>query len=256
MRNHPDVWSGLALTLAFLMLWVPLGQHEFLLPHWMKVGTFMAPFLVFAAISFRDETKSFPQDLRFIALMLLVAYIAHQFEEHWVDVFGRHYAFQDSVNNLLRTAMGEPADRPGPMTPETVFVINTSLVWFVGALAVWRSPHDAFPLLCMAAIVLVNAVSHIVAAGVTGLYNPGLLTSVVVFIPAALIAYRWSGACGSAIGLSLLWAVLAHVIMIYGVLASTWLGLIPPIAYYAALVFWSVVPTMASSAFDPFLKNT
>mgnify|MGYP001800576106 CR=1 FL=1 len=80
-----------AFIAAFALLWVPLGQHDFLVQHWMKVGTFMAPFLVLVAFSFSTSEKLI--DARSISLALLVAYILHQFEEHWVDIYGRTFAF-------------------------------------------------------------------------------------------------------------------------------------------------------------------
>lgn len=239
---HRRLASGLGLLLAFLMLWAPLGQYEFLYEHWMKVGVFMAPFLVFAALVFRPySATALHRDAQMVALLLLCAYIAHQFEEHWVDLYGNTYAFQDSVNAMVRTITNAPPDQPGPLSVEAIYVINTSLVWLVGFIAIWRAPHNLFPTLAMAGIVLVNGVSHIALGAVFTAYNPGLLSSIVLFIPAAVFAYwtlrpRWS-----AVALSLAWAIAAHVIMVVGMLASTWWGLVPPIAYFAALGVWSAV---------------
>jgi len=36
------------------MLWVPIGRHDFLLKHWMKVGTFIAPLLLLVAAAFQS----------------------------------------------------------------------------------------------------------------------------------------------------------------------------------------------------------
>ncbi len=239
--------AGLAIAAAFACLWAPLGQEAFLHAHWMKVGTFMAPFLVFAALTFRaDDAGAMARDAKLIALGLLVLYIAHQFEEHWIDVFGTPYAFQESVNGLVRAVTGAPSDRPGPLSVEAIFVINTSLVWLVGVLAVWRAPGHVFPTLAMAAIVLVNAVAHIASGLASFSYNPGLLTSVVLFLPGALLAYRALGASRRLVILSLAWAVLAHVIMVAGMMASTWWGVIAPEAYFAALIIWSIVPVFVT----------
>ncbi|MEM7570619.1 MAG: HXXEE domain-containing protein [Pseudomonadota bacterium] len=239
--------AGVFLVLAFAMLWVPLGQHAFLDAHWMKVGTFMLPFLLLTAASFSQHSV-LSKDPRSLALWLLSAYILHQFEEHWVDLTGAVYAFQGSVNAIVHAATGAPADRPGPLTTQAVFVINTSLVWLVGALAVWQGERRLFTVLAMAAIVQVNAISHIIAGIVFWRYNPGLLTSVVVFFPAAIATFRLLPVRRQAIFASIVWAFLAHVIMVAGMLASTWWGLISPLAYYAALVVWSVLPVFVRSA--------
>ena len=110
------------LVLAFAMLWVPLGQHVFLIEHWMKLGTFMAPFMLFVAFAFakNDDPRTDP---RFLSLILLVAYIIHQFEEHWVDFFGQTYAFYAYLNAFLSGLTGSDSTTEF-MSPTSIFVIN------------------------------------------------------------------------------------------------------------------------------------
>ncbi|MEL7392071.1 MAG: HXXEE domain-containing protein [Pseudomonadota bacterium] len=237
--------SLLLLVLAFAMLWVPIGQHRFLVDNWMKVGTFMAPFLLFVAVASKPlnaERGDF--DLRIACLLLLVAYIVHQFEEHWIDLFGNVYAFQGSVNDLLLGLLGAPQGSIGPLTKEGVFIINTSLVWLVAGLGVWSAPRHIFPALAMMGIVLVNAIAHILN-GVAG-YNPGLLTSVIVFLPLSGFQYFKSLRSGTAtlkeVIDSLIWAVLAHVLMVVGLIAANWFNLFPESLYFALLISWSIVP--------------
>ncbi|MEM8617647.1 MAG: HXXEE domain-containing protein [Pseudomonadota bacterium] len=235
----------LCLITAFAMLWLPLGQHPFLLEHWMKVGTFMAPFLLLAAFSFGQGDA---RGLRFYALALLIAYIIHQFEEHWVDIYGNTYAFQGAVNDLLKAALGSPDSDVEILTRAGVLVINTSLVWLVGALAIWSASRHAFPTLAMAAIVLVNAFSHIGSAVVSQAYNPGLLTSILLFIPLSVTIYvlllRQGLTNVFEVMVSIIWAVVAHVVMVGGLIITNWLMLVPEMVYFAALVLWSVVPML------------
>lgn len=232
------------ILVTFGMLWVPVGQHAFLIPHWMKVGTFLAPFLLFVAVAFRAPDRPFLADLRGLSLVMLVAYIVHQFEEHWIDVFGRPYAFRGSVNELLMGALG--LDGEGPLTPAGVFVINTSLVWLVGALAILASPRHVFPALAMAAIIVVNAVAHVASGLVSFTYNPGLLTSLLVFFPVGGFVYRralveaWAEP--RQIAVSLVWGVLAHILMVGGLVMAGVYGLFSETTYFAALVLWSMVP--------------
>ena len=225
--------SGLfALILAFGLLWSPLGQQDFLVRDWMKLGTLMFPFLVFAALSFppAEERINF-KGAKWIALALLGAYIIHQFEEHWIDVFGNVYAFQASVNGMISVATGHPFAAERPLTAEAIFVINTSLVWLVGFLAIWLAPAKLFPTLAMAGIVLVNGLVHILGGIAFSDYNPGLVTSVIIFLPISSVA----------------WAFLAHVIMVIGLVAAFVWEAIPPLAYYLVLVIWSLIPALASS---------
>lgn len=234
------------LILAFAMLWFPLGQHAFLTEHWMKLGTFMAPFLLLVAFAFteNDDPRTDP---RFISLILLIAYIVHQFEEHWIDIFGQTYAFSPYLNDFLSGLTGsQPATEF--MSPTSIFVINTSLVWLVGALGVWRGSDHIFATLCMAAIVFVNAFSHLGAGFIAGTYNPGLATGIVIFIPLSIWIYVWlmraNLATRGQILVSILWGLLAHVIMIAGILAMYQSAWIPEVAYFFALIVWSVIPSI------------
>ena len=246
-----------ALIAAFALLWVPLGQHDFLVQHWMKVGTFMAPFLVFAAASF--STSGAFINARSISLALLVAYILHQFEEHWVDVYGRSYAFKPFLNEYLSGLLGH-AQVQELMSDASVFVINTSLVWLVGALAAWRGGGHIFAALCMAAIVVVNAISHIGAGLISGSYNPGLLTSVLVFLPVGIGAYsllaRSPAATANLVSASLIWGLIAHLIMIGGILAMSETPELPESFLFAALIAWSVLPSFIfpNKAHDPMVR--
>ncbi|MEM8881583.1 MAG: HXXEE domain-containing protein [Pseudomonadota bacterium] len=228
------------------MLWLPFGQHAFLLVHWMKVGTFMAPFLLLVAFSLRAETAP-SSDPRTLALVLLVAYIVHQFEEHWIDLFGRVFAFKPYLNNFLSGVTGQSSGTE-IVSDAAVFVINTSLVWLVAALAIWRGAARIFATLCMAAIVVVNAISHIAAGVVSSGYNPGLLTAVLVFLPVGGFVYatllRTGRASVRLVLLSLLWGVLAHVIMIGGFLLLNRFDQLPELAYFAILVLWSIIPAV------------
>lgn len=235
-----------SILLLFLMLWLPMGQYDYLLDNWMKIGTYAVPFLLMGAFSFYDTEQS-PKwwaNYRFQAILFLIAYIIHQYEEHWIDLFGNYYAFYTYNNNFITSALGEPESSVRPLTKAAVFVINTSLVWLVGCLGIWRSPQHIFPLIAMASIVVVNGVVHLLAGIATWGYNPGLLTSVLLFIPAYLLFARnlintpyrkqiWAG---------LIWAFVAHILMVGGLIAANWYQLFPEWLYFLILVIWSILP--------------
>ncbi|MEM6651212.1 MAG: HXXEE domain-containing protein [Pseudomonadota bacterium] len=235
--------EGLLILIVFAALWVPFGQTDFLITHWMKVGSMMLPFIIFIAVAFQTPKQTISiGGPKAVALALLAAYILHQHEEHWIDIFGNVYAFQGSINALVASISTPPPGQTGPLTAEAIFVINTSLVWLVGLIAIWQAPERRFPSLALAAIVLVNALVHIAGSIVTVSYNPGLLTSILVFLPIAFWAYLRLAGKRNLVLLSLAWAVLAHIIMGLGMMASTWWGLIAPLSYYFVLVVWSLVP--------------
>lgn len=133
-----------------------------------------------------------------------------------------------------------------PLSDADVFVINTSLVWLVAALALWRGSAHIFPTLCMASIVVVNGTSHLSTAVISGTYNPGLFTSVIIFLPLGLIAYaslyRTRLATWHSIVGSLIWGVLAHIIMVAGIVLTTRFPMIPEHVYFASLIVWSALP--------------
>ncbi|MEO1451114.1 MAG: HXXEE domain-containing protein, partial [Bacteroidota bacterium] len=230
--------------------WLPLGQYDFLIDHWMKVGTYAIPFLLMGAfsLSLGGSSKDLLADYRFIGIIMLIAYIIHQYEEHWIDLFGNYYAFYDFNNAFILGNLGAPDNATKPLTREAIFVINTTLVWLVGALAIWRSPRHLFPLIAMASIIVVNGVVHILAGVATFQYNPGILTSGLIFSP----LYAWfvrllmnqSNPYKKQIIAGLAWAFLAHVIMVAGLLMANWFGVIPELAYFVVLGIWSILPVV------------
>ncbi|MEM1119316.1 MAG: HXXEE domain-containing protein, partial [Bacteroidota bacterium] len=133
-------------------------------------------------------------------------------------------------------------------TKASVFMINTSLVWLVGLLAVLRSPKHLFPLVAMASIIVVNAVVHILAGIVNFQYNPSLLTSVVIFVPIYLWVVkkvkRHKKRSKLLIITGLVWAFLAHVLMVGGLLVANWFQIIPELVYWILLVIWSILPVL------------
>jgi len=45
--------------------------------------------------------KTLIKDYRFIGMIMLIAYIVHQYEEHWIDLFGNYYAFYIFNNEFI-----------------------------------------------------------------------------------------------------------------------------------------------------------
>ncbi|MEO0575520.1 MAG: HXXEE domain-containing protein [Pseudomonadota bacterium] len=213
----------------------------------MKVGTLLASVVLFMQASESPQDSSiFP--LRQYCVWMFALYVGHQFEEHWIDLLGNQYAFYTSFNTMIANVLGEVPAEFEVLTPLSIFVINTSLVWLVGFLAIYRSEHAIFPSLAMNAIILVNAVTHVVAAIASQSYNPGLLTAVLLFLPFSIVFYirvRFLRlASRLQVALSLVWAILGHVIMISGMLAANVVNIISETTYFVFLVGWSVVPVL------------
>ncbi len=101
-------------------------------------------------------------------------YMMHQLEEHVGDRFRRF------VNERL--AGGKEA-----LTPAAVAVINIGSVWLVNAAALLLAAahHPGWGLLA-AYLMVVNAGTHLAAAVRLKAYNPGLVSAVLLFLPAGL----------------------------------------------------------------------
>lgn len=235
------------MAVLFGMLWLPVGQQAYLHEHWMVIGVFGAAFLMLGALLFTGDDGSPLQDFRFVSVLLFAAYAVHQYEEHGTDFLGRRYAFMPFLNDLLRERFTECAGRVNcPLNPENIFYINTTLVWLVILLAVWAGRRLPFVGLCAAGIVVVNGILHIVQGVALGKYNPGLVTSIVLFLPLGLYYYRfaWSQALADrvTIAASLVWGVIAHVVLLAGVVAIYVHDQLPHPAYLVILVVYSMSP--------------
>lgn len=244
--TYMKIFPFLLLCIGFSALWIPMGQEDFLIVNWMKLSTFYIPFILFTYFSKYQEIKSSFVDMKLMAVWMLVIYMIHQFEEHWVDMLGHEYAFYWYANHFLRNFLGIANENIEIINKTDIFVINTSLVWLIGYIAIWRSPTHNFPAFSMIGIILVNALVHIAGAIINLTYNPGLLTAVTIFFPFSFFFYKYAlkrrVAQKYEISLGILWAFLAHVIMIVGLISTGYLRLFSREIYYIVLVLWSVVP--------------
>jgi len=118
--------------------------------------------------------------------LLLPIYMVHQYEEHDADRF-RLY-----VNQMI----GGGAEI---LTPAAVFVINIGAVWLLDVVVIYLAWRVDLGLGLIAVyLMLVNAAVHIVGALRSRSYNPGLITSVVLFLPAGGYALGCIQASGTA----------------------------------------------------------
>jgi hypothetical protein len=100
----------------------------------------------------------------------LPIYMLHQYEEHDDDRFRRF------ENNII-------GDGKEVLSHFAVFVINIAGVWGVDALAFWLARVHLGLGLIAVYLSLVNSVGHCVQAVALRRYNPGLVTSILLFIP-------------------------------------------------------------------------
>jgi hypothetical protein len=118
----------------------------------------------------------------FLLPLLWPMYLLHQFEEHGYDFQGHRFAFLGSMCRTLGfdQIAGCPADAP--------FVFAVNVLACPVAFSLTYMFRRSRPLLAVVpwGIPLVNAVAHLGAAVREGAYNPGLVTSLILFIPLTL----------------------------------------------------------------------
>src|SRR5262249_53521145 len=139
---------------------------------WPYASLFTAGFLtVLAPIVFRYAGIS----IGLIYLQLPI-YMLHQYEEHAGD------RFRLWVNNLI----GHGRD---VLTPIATFWINSLLVWLLDVVALYLACFVDLSLGLIAIYLpMLNAVGHCVPALLKKQYNPGLLTSLFLFLPVGIFS--------------------------------------------------------------------
>jgi hypothetical protein len=166
------------------------------LPPFAAVGT-VAWIVLFRG----DETSD-----RALFVALLVIYFLHQIEEHlWPGGFRQ---FTDA--HLFHSG-----DDNWPVNIDGVALVNTAYVWLPIALAA-IFPHTLRWLgLAWVGLTLVNGVIHIVTSIRLRLYNPGLVTGAVLFLPFTIwmlaLGVDRGTLSGGEIGLIVLYGVLLHL---------------------------------------------
>ena len=138
-----------------------------------------------------------------VTFLQLPIYMIHQCEEHDSD------RFRLFINRIL--GRGREV-----LTPAAVFIINVPGVWgvIVAALYLASMIDPGFGLIAVY-LLLVNAIAHIAGALVLRMYNPGLVTAVLLFLP--LSAYSLSQFHGAGVAfqaLGLVSAIAIHAAII------------------------------------------
>lgn len=129
-----------------------------------------------------------PTSLDWLTAMQLPLYMLHQFEEHGIDLYGRHYPFLEYMRASVRKHLGfEP-----PVDAVWLTGVNLGGVWLCGIQASVLGKERPLIALTFASLMAVNTIAHVASALLDGglEYNPGLATVVVLFVPASWALYR------------------------------------------------------------------
>lgn len=137
---------------------------------------------------------------------LLVLYMVHQVEEHlWPGGFR-----QFTNAHIFRSGNDD-----WPVSMGGVAFVNVGMVWLPVALAVIFPGPLRWVGLAWIGLTSVNAITHIVASLRFRVYNPGLVTAIVLFLPFTIWAL-WTEVAngllsGGEVALILVLGVVLHV---------------------------------------------
>ena len=107
----------------------------------------------------------------FLVFLQLPVYMFHQYEEH------AHGRFRDFINQMIGGGKLILSDT-------AIFWINILLVWALDLCILYVAVYWNSSLGLIAAyLTLLNGLTHIIVALVQRRYNPGLWTSIVLFLP-------------------------------------------------------------------------
>ncbi len=186
---------------------------------WPYFGIFVGILGLFAIAVQKNLSKGF-------SWLPLVLYMIHQFEEHGIDFLGRPYSFQASI--CASIGFGHDISSC-PATPSFIFAVNVGTVWIAGLLSGIFGKKMPGISCGMIALIFVNALAHILNGLTHGGYNPGLGTSILLFIPFSLWSFhrllQEKRVTVKTMGLSILVGIAVHIVLM-GSLMSHGKGLI------------------------------
>ena len=145
-----------------------------------------------------------PTSERAIFAALLVIYMLHQTEEHlWPG------GFRQFTNRYVFRS----GDANWPVDIDGVALVNIGYVWLPLALAVAWPESLRWLGLGWIGLTLVNGITHIASSVRFRVYNPGLVTSIVLFLPFTIWALAHEVDAGLLTGGEVAMLVVAGVVL-------------------------------------------
>jgi hypothetical protein len=148
--------------------------------------------------------------IAFLVWMQFPVYLIHQFEEHAYPG-----GFKDYINRNVFNSKKEDT----PLNDKDVFWINIPIIWFLFPLAaVLSQTLDPQIGVFLPVFGLFNASTHLIAACVKRMYNPGFFVSLIVNFPTGiftLLVMKHQNFLGfTSFILAVLSTILLHLAMI------------------------------------------
>lgn len=231
---------------------------EAVLYGWPYAGLGLAA-LILAALLLRPSPPGSAyaahlRDPRWLLWAAVPMYMLHQFEEHGVDLLGRRYPFLDG----LCAALGYADPATCPADPRFILAVNVTLVWVAGPLSAAVGRRRLYVGATFLCTPLINALVHTAPALLKGEYNPGLATSLALFLPVCIYTIhrlRRVGALdGPRLASLVVFGVLVHGVLV-GTLKAHAAGLIGATVRDLIQVVNAFIPLLAGLALDRALAR-
>jgi hypothetical protein len=146
-------------------------------------------------------------------------YLVHQFEEHGIDLMDNAYAFRGFL--CANVGFADPNACPVPLS--FITAVNVAAVWLAGPLSALLAVRWPVIGLSFFAIPAINLFAHAGPAILSGHYNPGLLTALVLFLPLCLVVFATAvsryGLGVRSIIVTLLAGVALHLVLMTSLVA-------------------------------------
>lgn len=223
---------------------------DVVLHEWPWVGLALAPVLLWILVrEFAGRTwRERMDDPAFVLPLLWPMYLLHQFEEHGRDIFGRRYSFMQSLCDTI----GQHDLHACPATPAFLFAVNVLGCQVAFVLSWTHRRRDPLVAACAWGIPLVNAVVHLIATFRGGAYNPGTVTSALLFLPLSLRMLRTVVARGVVTRAEaprvIVTGVATHAVLLVSLKLQT-RGVIPVEAALVAQVLNGFLPLLIAAPF-------
>lgn len=215
---------------------------------WMGLGAAIVLILIaFLTDLFRvDLNIKRLRDPCWLAWISVVCYMLHNVEEYGIDLFGVTMAFPKYMASFM-----------GGNISELVYLsCNIGAIWIVAPILAYLSRKYKGIAPSFAIFMLVNAIVHIRAYFIMG-YNPGLFTSIIIFLPVGLwnihVCYgkdkiSWAK-CMPSFGISAFYTVVLFAVIqlgVHGMISDIAQGLILVVDNALCLYLWYVLGKKAS----------
>ncbi|WP_263359785.1 HXXEE domain-containing protein [Acidicapsa ligni] len=152
-----------------------------------SIGAVVVLVLLFSTNGLRsDFSRSRWRDHVWLSWLAVAIYLIHNVEEYGVDLVGQFHAFPNSMCSTLGLSPFPSCPIPSPF----FLAVNLPLFWVGAPIAALMSRRHPIVGLSLYGVIFVNALSHL-GAFVRAGYNPGVLTALILFLPAS-VWVAWS----------------------------------------------------------------